>query len=391
MRASVLFGLILVGCGPAVGSSVRKPSPVPGAAAAGERPIATPAAPPGCKVALRTVSLPGRGGARPSLAQASGAYAVVWEETAEDHRGVHFQALDGEARPLGPSVEVADLERGGAEPKVVADGDGFAIVWTIDEPDTSLIAFRRVDAHGRPRGDVITAVSSPHARALALAKVEGGFALGWWSWSGTPPSENLTWLDADGRPHGRAVRVSTGLLVDPEMDLRAVEGAGDKHNPEVRAAWIEAVNGDDHVLDGVISRTAVSGKVDLGPGDRPALVSGGVLFANPTDASVWLAPVDGAQPPERVTDGQMPAAADSRLCLYRTVTEQQRANDELHCMGLDGARPVDPVRVAVAPGGVLTLALAAPESSSGFGVVFQTEAGDTMKVVFAAVECANKK
>src|SRR5262249_3607951 len=61
-----------------------------------------------CKLASLRLSAPGAGAVRPSVAFAGGVYAVVWEETAE-HRSVHLQALDENARPLGGSVEVADL------------------------------------------------------------------------------------------------------------------------------------------------------------------------------------------------------------------------------------------------------------------------------------------
>src|SRR5262245_47109001 len=71
-----------------------------------------------CAIHLRKISAPGLGGVHAGVAASPAGYAVVWEETEESHRGIHFQALDAHATPLGPSVEVADLSRGGAEPQV---------------------------------------------------------------------------------------------------------------------------------------------------------------------------------------------------------------------------------------------------------------------------------
>src|SRR4051812_11265114 len=171
-----------------------------------------PQPPPGCLLHERRLSVEGRDGTRPDLAYNHGVFAAVWEDADDQHCGVRFQALDAQAAPLGASVEVADLEKGGAEPRVIADGDGFVVSWTVA---SSNIALRRVDRLGKPRGDVMSAVAAPSARALALAPFAGGLALVWWSWASSPPLQAVTFLDGDGRAKGQPVELSRTPLVSP--------------------------------------------------------------------------------------------------------------------------------------------------------------------------------
>src|SRR5256885_13985894 len=115
---------------------------------------AAPEGPPGCVLHERRLSAEGRAATRPEVAYNRGVFAAVWEDADAEHTGVRFQALDALAAPLGPGVEVADVEKGGAEPRVIPDGDGFVVSWTVAG---SQIALRRGDRLGRPRGDVLPA------------------------------------------------------------------------------------------------------------------------------------------------------------------------------------------------------------------------------------------
>ena len=366
------FLLAPFGCGPQVATGTRPtptPSPLPPAEQAG-------APPPPCKVSQRLLSVSTRGSVQPDVAAgADGGFGVSWEETEESHRGIHFQALDAHATPLGPSVEVADLARGGAEPHVVADGDGYAIVWTVDEPDTTQIVLRRVDGRGVPLSDVVTAVEAKNARALALGKVKDGFALAWWTWSASPPQQSVSWLDGDGKPRGKPVVLFRGELVEPAVDLREDGGV-------LRAAWVEPVGGMDHVLVGVVGRRGLDERRDIGAGNGPSLGSAGVTFAQLTDATVWRSPLDRAAP-AKLTDGQSPVQRDGTLCLYRPATQGDSAADQLRCLTVDDKVVRDDL-VTAAPGGVLTLRAA---HASIPAVVWQTEENDVMAVRFATVEC----
>ena len=367
MRIFVLASLLAGGCGSHGTTEARSTMP-PSAPHASEA----------CTVHPRQVSPPGRAGVHPHLAASGGVFAVVWEDSDDQHRGVHFQSLDAQANPVGPSVEVADLDRGGAEPRVISDGDGFAIVWTVDQPDSSAIVLRRVDAHGKPRGDLLPVVSAPNARALSATRLEDGFAVAWWSWSSDPPEQHLSWLDADGKPKGKPLSLSKGALVEPQVDLAPIPGG-------VRAVWVEQVASADHLFTADVTPAGVQGAIDLGAGSGPSLSKDGVVFANLADGSVWR--THGAVgKPTQLGAGQSPEAAADQVCLFRTISTVDLTTDELRCVGLVGDRVARDQRVASAPGGVLTLHVASGDGA--VGVVYQTEADDLMSVQFAALRCA---
>jgi hypothetical protein len=371
-------------CGPAARPAAQAPAEA-----------ARPPAPtvPACAVRERVISAPGVASVRPDVASGDGGFAAVWEETDVRHRGVHFLALDGAAQPLAGSVEIADLDRGGAEPRVTADGDGFAVLWTVDEADTSVIAFRRVDGRGKPRGDVAPAVSAPGARALAVERLCGvasdggagcddGFALAWWTWAGAAPQQSITWLDGDGRPHAR-LPLASGAFVDPAVALRRVDA-------RLVASWEELVEGRQHVFAGELTRGGIAARADLGVGDGPSLGAGRVVYANLGEASVWSAPLDpGGGEPAPVGDGQVPSAAargDSTVaCFARSRSTEESSEDELACRELDGPRAGRETTVARAPLGIVSLRVAA--GPSAYGVVYQIEEDGGMTVHFATVRC----
>lgn len=365
----------LAACGPAASTEV-KPTPV-ATAATQAPPSDGPAAAPRCQVKARRLSALGHSAVRPQLATGGDGFAVVWEDATDRHRGVLLQPFDRQGAPLGPAVEVADLTRGGAEPRVAADGDGFIVLWTVDEADSSTINLRRVDARGRPRGDVIPIVSAAGARALAAARVSGGFVVAWWTWSASPPTQSLTFLDERGQPTGKPLLLTRGTLIEADVDFRALDGS-------LRGAWVAPVEGVDHAYTARVTPGGVGERLDLGPGNRPSVVPGGTVWAVPAEATVWWSPEDAAKP-SKLTDGQAPAASGDALCLFRTAHSEERTVDELYCGALGGGRVTGLERFAVAPGGVLTLSIAQPAGMTA--VAYQTEEGEEMAVVLLAAEC----
>jgi hypothetical protein len=291
-----------------------------------------------------------------------------------------LQPFDPQGAPLGPAVEVADLTRGGAEPRVAADGDGFAVLWTVDQADTSTINLRRVDARGRPRGDIIPIVSAAGARALAAARIPDGFVVAWWTWSASPPVQSLTFLDESGRPTGKPLVLTRGTLVEADVDFRPINGS-------LRGGWVAPVDGVDHVYTAKVTPGAVGERIDLGPGNRPSVVPGGTVWAVPAEATVWWSP-EGAAKPSKITEGQTPVAAGDALCLFRTAHSEERSVDELYCGALGEGRVAGLERFAVAPGGVLTMSVA--QSAGLTAVAYQTEEGEEMAVILLGAQCGTK-
>ncbi len=347
-----------------------------------EHPTVTPPSTDSCTVKTRRISPQTRGGVRPHVLPApQGGFAVVWEESDESSRGIHFQALDAQAAPAGPAVEVADLQRGGAMPRLVADGDGFAVLWAEDSADNTTLHFRRVDAKGKPRGDVVPVIKSPNVRVLAAARTKSGFAAAWWTWSSQPPELAVSYLDADGKPRGAPITLTRGTLIEPAVDFSPGDG------PELlRVAWVEPQEGADHVIAGTIEpgKPQVAARVDLGEGNLPSFIASGLVLARIGDTSVWRTPFRNPAP-VRLTDGQNPDAAGNSVCLFRPATGTELLTDELRCLTLEDGRILRDRRVTTAPGGVLTLSLAV--SGPTVGVVYQTEEPENMSVSLATLTC----
>jgi hypothetical protein len=364
------LAILLFGCGPK--PQVKGPDQPPD----NSPPVPT------CEVHERRLSAAGRGGAKPDVAANGNALGVVWEDLSEDHSGIRFQALDLLAQPIAPSIEVADLQKGGAEPRVIPDGDGFLVSWTVDQGDTSVVALRRVDARGKPRSDVVPAVSAPSVRALALSKFKEGFALLWWSWATSPPLQALTFLDGSGKPRGKPLELSHTPLVEPKADLLPGDSA-------LEVTWEEQHDGVDRIFTGQAAPDSLGARLDHGPGDSPTLTQKGVVFAHLDDASIWWSPV-ASPAPERFTDGQFPDARPlgperGVLCVVRMAVTDEASFDELDCLTLKSGEPVRDDKIATAPRGLVAQQVAT--TASGFGVVYQTQEADAMAVHLATAKC----
>jgi hypothetical protein len=341
-----------------------------------------------CRVLTRSLSAPGRGAAHPQIAVAGDTFALVWEEN-DDHRTIRLQTVDAKAQPLGPSVQIADLVKGGAAPSVVADGDGFAVLWTEEHPASSVISFRRVDAHGRPRGDVVAAVNAPSARMLAATNLAAGFVALWWNWEGLPHTLAASFLDGAGRPRGRPLPVSRAPSADPTVDAAPARVVGAADDAQVALAWEEMVDGVEHVFAGTLADGRSQQRVDLGPGETPELAYGRVVFERPSEHAIFSAGLDGTGL-SRITDGHTPAAArhdrSTALCFIRDTGGENGQTDELWCGELDGGGRLNGAqRIAVAPEGVLALQIAAGKRT---GVVYEKQERDDTAIAFATLVCA---
>jgi hypothetical protein len=338
----------------------------------------------------RSLAAPGHGAARPQIAVAGDTFALVWEES-DDHRTIRLQTVDGKAHPLGPSVEIADVAKGGTAPSVVADGDGFAVLWSEEHPGSSLIAFRRVDAHGRPRGDVTAAVNAPSARVLAATSLEGGGGLValWWNWEGLPHTLAASFLDGEGRPRGKPLQISRAPSADPTVDAAPPSALGVPGDGVAVVAWEEMVDGVVHVFVGTLADGRLKGRVDVGRGETPELAYRRVVFERPDEHAIFSAALDGSGL-ARVTDGHTPAAArhgrSTALCFIRDAGGEKGETDELWCGELDDRGHLNAAeRITIAPQGVLALQVAAGTLT---GAVYQMQEEDDTAIAFSALACA---
>jgi hypothetical protein len=381
LRSSLLVSLVAA-CAPA---TQPRAAALSTAAAAGAR--AAPPADARCAVASRRLSAHGRGGARPQITAGGDAFAVAGEETTE-HRAIRVATFDDQARPLGPSTEIADLRHAGAEPRVVADGAEFLVLWTAEEEQGSTINVRRLDRSGKPVSDVVPLVTAAGARALAALALPDGYAVAWWNWSGTPHQVAVSFFDRHDRPLGRGVPITEAPSPDPTVDLAvdAAPGRGEKWH----IAWEELVGGASHVFVGELDRERLQGRIDLGPGETPELGDGMVVWERPAENALSLAGLSGGAAAS-FPGGHTPAAAarpsgDGVACFVRDTALEEGRTDELWCGDLTSGKIQAPARVAVEPRGVLSLQIAADRAR--IGVAWQAQEDDDTRVAFAVVSCA---
>jgi len=398
---SSLFGAcLLVACAPAqkatapaVTATVASagPSlPSSGAPAAAAAPAIIPSG-QHCGFSVRRISAYGRGGMRPQIAAGAGAFAVAWEETT-DHRSIRVATFAPDAQPLGGSVEVADVAHAAAEPRVTAnpDGDGFAVFWSISTGDGgAALDLRRIDRFGRPKSDAVPVVVAPGARALAATPLDGGYALAWWNWSGTPHQLAVSFLDKEGRAGGKPLPVTRAPSPDPTVDIAGGAAVGGRAATLI--AWDETIDGVDHVILGELGKERLQGRVDLGAGVTPRLGAGIVVFERPAETAIMSVPLAGGTP-TRIVDGHVPAAAPrgngvTALCYLRDTDPSVEGHvDELICGDLVDGKIVDPTRIAVEPRGIFGLEVAAA-ANGRIGVAWQSQNEDDTGVSFAALSC----
>jgi hypothetical protein len=395
---SVFLLAAVLGCAPAQKTSAPPNAPVEGSAAtAGSEPgrarVPAAAAPaPTCRYSVRRLSAYGRGALRPQIAATADAFAVAWEETT-DHRSIRVQTFTPEAVPLGSSIEVADVGRAAAAPRIsaAADGDGFAVFWTSEHGDGSAaITMRRIDRTGKPKSDAIPVVVAPGARALDVAPSNGGYTLAWWNWSGTPHQLAVSFVDKNGRPAGKALPLTRAPAPDPTVDVAA--GATLGRRAASVLAWDElAADGSDHVILGDLGKERLEGRTDLGPGATPRFGAGLVIWERAADATIWSATPGGDATPVRLADGHLPAAAPRGLgatafCFLHDTDPTGSAHvDDLTCGDLVDGRLTDATRVALEPRGIVGLSLAV--TAGRIGVAWQSQQDDDTGISFASLSC----
>ena len=384
VRRSILTLSALAGvaaaCAPAQKAAPPAAAPTAAAPVARASTAQAPPARPECTYFVRRLSAYGRGAVRPQIAATPDAFAIAWEETT-DHRSIRVATYTLDSQPLGSSNEIADVARAAAEPRVAAnpDGDGFALFWSASTGDgSSAIDMRRIDCAGRPKSDAVPIVSAPGARALDATPVDGGYAVAWWNWSGTPHQLAVTFVDKNGRPVGKALPITRAPTPDPTVDISPGAALG-RQSPTV-LAWDETIDGVDHVIVGDLGRDRLEGRTDLGPGVTPRMGAGILVFERPADISIWSAPLSGGAPPVRLADGHVPAAAPrprgvTALCYLRdpNPTDDKHV-DELICGDLVDGKLVDSTRLAVEPRGIFALHVAA--SGGRIGVTWQSQSED---------------
>ena len=280
-----------------------------------------------CIVGPRAVSRPMVNGNSPSVASRREELALVWVEAGEDHAELRLQIFDAHGEPLTGNLLVAPLTTGG-EPFVVATDEGYAILWSAERGETTAMVLQRVDPRGRSIGPRVEAFTSPTARPLAFTATRDGFVVVWWQWAKQPHRQVATWLDGSG------ARVSDVELTqmpcdDPMSDVRQ------EPDGRVLVTWEQQIEGRQHVIIGVLSKTGVLRQGSEYVGRDPALLRGGVVMTALDSTSVLYAPL-GAGEAKPIAGGRMVDGAvlgnDSVMCRAQHGTDDTATGfDELLC------------------------------------------------------------
>lgn len=280
-----------------------------------------------CIVGPRSVSRPTVNGNSPFVASRRDQIALVWVEAGEDHAELRLQIFDAHGEPLTGNLLVAPLTTGG-EPFVVATDEGYAILWSAERGETTAMVLQRVDPRGRSIGLRVEAFTSPTARPLAFAATRDGFVVVWWQWAKQPHRQVATWLDGSG------ARVSDVELTqmpcdDPMADVRQ------EPDGRVLLTWEQQIEGRQHVIIGVLSKSGVLRQGSEYVGRDPALLRGGVVMTALDSTNVLYAPL-GAGDAKSIAGGRMVDGAvlgnDSVMCRAQHGTDEATAGfDELLC------------------------------------------------------------
>ena len=280
-----------------------------------------------CIVGPRSVSSATTNGNSPYVASRRDELALVWVEAGEDHAELRLQIFDAHGEPLTGNLLVAPLTTGG-EPFVVATDEGYAILWSAKRAETTAIVLQRVDARGRSIGPPVDAFTSPTAHPLAFAATRDGFVVVWWQWATQPHRQVATWLDAKGAQVSD-VELTKMPCDDPMSDVR-LEPDG-----RVLVTWEQQIEGQQHVIVGLLSKTAVLRQGSEYVGRDPALLRNGVVMTALDSSNVLFAPIGGSAAAP-LTDGRMVDGAvlgnDSVMCRARHGSDDTSTGfDELLC------------------------------------------------------------
>ncbi|MEO7794856.1 MAG: hypothetical protein ABIV06_08790 [Thermoanaerobaculia bacterium] len=151
----------------------------------------------------------------------SGDFVVVWNDRTSFHNeyggDVRGRLFDRQARPLGPSFRLSDLEPGSLNRPVVAwlSGGGFVAAWHSTPQDGVWQIFgRRFGTAGAPRGGAfpITISEAAPSTPRVAAASDGGFLLAWTRERETPGVRAMVarGFREDGSPLSGEVEVSAG-------------------------------------------------------------------------------------------------------------------------------------------------------------------------------------
>ncbi|HEV8629428.1 MAG TPA: hypothetical protein VGV61_03855 [Thermoanaerobaculia bacterium] len=191
----------------------------------------------------------------PVIAVRGNGFVAAWVEQTIHYRSDFFyerrdllassvmvRLFDGNGTAQVRSWQVAGGDGVVSRPAIVAQGNGYWVVWQQVGGSTPGIHLSRLDDHAKPGLEV--AVSSGGVRP-ALAAADNRLLVAWQQCCGTAPVKNEVFarlIDLDGTPHGSPFVVSTGGVHSEQPAVVAGNGGeflvASQRSPDGRHAHV---------------------------------------------------------------------------------------------------------------------------------------------------------
>ena len=132
-----------------------------------------------CAVGVRDVLVSTGAGSGPAVAFGGDHYLVAWTSTVKDAGDIRIALLDAKGakvteQPLAEGPSVASF------PSIVAEADGFLVVWQELAASGATVYGRRVDPMGMPKGAAFSIATSGSVDARpSVAEASMGAAVAW--------------------------------------------------------------------------------------------------------------------------------------------------------------------------------------------------------------------
>ena len=170
-----------------------------------------------------------------------GGYAVAYTEQADGVFNGWFQRVGADGLPVGAAQRISTGPDNANGPRLVRDGDRYAVSWYDTRDDNTEIYLARVDANGARIGDNVRVTDDAHPSVLpSLVRTDTGFGV---AWQDRRAGNQEIWFrhtDAQARPIGQPVRLS----FDPDSSFGptlAVSGA------DFAVAWYDTRHGEGEI------------------------------------------------------------------------------------------------------------------------------------------------
>jgi hypothetical protein len=177
-------------------------------------------------------------GAASDLALTSTGFALVWQ-SARDATGaqIYFALLNQDGSPWDQELRLSDPNETGSDPRIAFDGAALGVAWRSGSGGGGL-RWRRLDADGKPLGEVEPLTSGDVGAPSLLQQPAGGFGMAFVDASSAERQVAFLEVDDAGQLEGPPRAVTDAgvpsapslIMMDPGYAAAWVDGAGESQS-----------------------------------------------------------------------------------------------------------------------------------------------------------------